>query len=40
VLASRELRERSRVLAARCQYVELGSLPGFQKTFLARIGFD
>ncbi len=40
VLASGELRERARALAARCHYLELGSLPRFQKTFLARIGFD
>ncbi len=40
VLASRALRARSRLLAARCRYIELGTLPGFQKTFLARIGFN
>jgi uncharacterized 2Fe-2S/4Fe-4S cluster protein (DUF4445 family) len=39
-LASVALRERARRLAARCRYLELGSLPGFQKTFLGRIGFE
>ncbi|OFV93599.1 MAG: hypothetical protein A3H95_08750 [Acidobacteria bacterium RIFCSPLOWO2_02_FULL_64_15] len=39
-LASVALRERARRLAAQCRYIELGSLPGFQKTFLGRIGFE
>ena len=39
-LASVTLRERARSLARRCRYLELGSLPGFQKAFLRRIGFD
>jgi len=39
-LASLDLRERARALASRCRYLELGSLPGFQKAFLRRIGFD
>ncbi len=39
-LASAALRERARRLAKRCHYLELGSLPGFQKVFLKRIGFD
>ncbi len=39
-LASLALRERARQLAERCHYLELGSLAGFQKTFLGRIGFD
>ena len=38
-LASGERRERAKALAAQCHYLELGSLPGFQKTFLSRIGF-
>ncbi|MCG6873865.1 MAG: ASKHA domain-containing protein [Betaproteobacteria bacterium] len=40
VLASVALRERARGIASRCRYLELGSLPGFQKAFLRRIGFD
>ncbi len=39
-LASAALRERASRLAKRCRYIELGSLPGFQKIFLSRIGFD
>lgn len=39
VLASAGLRERARELARRCRYLELGSVPGFQKAFMARIGF-
>ena len=39
-LASVAVRERAREIAARCRYLELGSLPGFQKTFLRRIDFD
>jgi len=39
-LASTKLRERARRLAEQCHYIELGSLPGFQKAFLGRIGFD
>jgi uncharacterized 2Fe-2S/4Fe-4S cluster protein (DUF4445 family) len=39
-LASLAMRERSRGIAARCRHLELGSLPGFQKVFLGRIGFD
>jgi uncharacterized 2Fe-2S/4Fe-4S cluster protein (DUF4445 family) len=39
-LASVALREEARQLATRCRYLELGSLPGFQKAFLRRIGFD
>jgi uncharacterized 2Fe-2S/4Fe-4S cluster protein (DUF4445 family) len=39
-LASSALRERSRQLAARCRYLELGSLPGFQRIFMRRIGFE
>jgi uncharacterized 2Fe-2S/4Fe-4S cluster protein (DUF4445 family) len=38
-LASKALRSRACELASRCRYLELGSMPGFQKTFLARIGF-
>jgi len=40
VLASASARERARQLARRCRYLQLGSLPGFQKAFLGRIGFD
>jgi uncharacterized 2Fe-2S/4Fe-4S cluster protein (DUF4445 family) len=40
VLASERARGRAQVLARRCRYLELGSLPGFQKAFLTRIGFD
>ena len=40
VLVSSALRERSRRLATRCRYLELGSLPGFQRIFMRRIGFE
>lgn len=39
-LASTKLRQRARRLAAQCRYIELGALPGFQKAFLARVGFE
>ena len=39
-LASTSMRERARGIAARCRYLELGSLPGFQKMFMRRIGFE
>ncbi len=39
-LASVSMRERARRIAARCRYLELGSLPGFQKMFMRRIGFE
>ena len=39
-LVSSALRERARGLAARCRYLELGSLPDFQRIFMRRIGFD
>ena len=39
-LASAALRERARHLALRCHYLELGSLPGFQRVFMRRIGFE
>ena len=39
-LASSALRERARRLATRCRYLELGSLPGFQRIFMRRIGFE
>jgi uncharacterized 2Fe-2S/4Fe-4S cluster protein (DUF4445 family) len=39
-LASLECRARAAELAARCRYLELGTLPQFQKTFARRIGFD
>ena len=39
-LASAALRERARRLGERCHYLELGSLPGFQRVFMRRIGFD
>jgi len=38
-LASGTVRGRANELAVRCRYLELGSVPGFQKAFLARIGF-
>ena len=39
-LASVERRTRAAELAARCRYLELGTLPQFQKTFMRSIGFD
>jgi uncharacterized 2Fe-2S/4Fe-4S cluster protein (DUF4445 family) len=39
-LASAALRDRARRLALRCRYLELGSLPGFQRVFIRRIGFE
>ena len=39
-LASAALRDRARDLAERSRYLELGSLPGFQRIFMRRIGFD
>jgi uncharacterized 2Fe-2S/4Fe-4S cluster protein (DUF4445 family) len=39
-LASAALRDRARLLALRCHYLELGSLPGFQRVFVRRIGFE
>jgi uncharacterized 2Fe-2S/4Fe-4S cluster protein (DUF4445 family) len=39
-LASAALRDRARRLARRCHYLELGSLPGFQRVFMRRIGFE
>lgn len=39
-LASAALRDRARRLAERCHYLELGSLPGFQRIFMRRIGFE
>jgi uncharacterized 2Fe-2S/4Fe-4S cluster protein (DUF4445 family) len=39
-LASGASRARAAELAARCRYLELGTLPQFQKTFVRRIGFD
>jgi uncharacterized 2Fe-2S/4Fe-4S cluster protein (DUF4445 family) len=39
-LASAASRARAAELAARCRYLELGTLPQFQKTFARRIGFD
>ena len=38
-LTSRAVREQGRRLAARCRYIELSSLRGFQKCFLRNIGF-
>ena len=40
VLSSAALRDRARSLAERCRYLELGSLPDFQRIFMRRIGFD
>ena len=39
-LSSAVLRDRARSLAERCRYLELGSLPDFQRIFMRRIGFD
>ena len=39
-LASAGLRDRARGLAGRCRYLELGSLPDFQRVFIRRIGFE
>lgn len=39
-LASAALRDRARRLALRCRYLELGTLPGFQRVFMRRIGFE
>ncbi|HEY4685061.1 MAG TPA: ASKHA domain-containing protein [Dehalococcoidia bacterium] len=39
-LASTTLRERAQRLAAQCRYIELGSLPGFEKAFLGRLPFS
>jgi len=39
-LSSAALRDRARTLASRCRYLELGSLPDFQRIFMRRIGFD
>jgi len=39
-LASAALRDRARALALRSRYLELGSLPGFQRIFMGRIGFE
>jgi uncharacterized 2Fe-2S/4Fe-4S cluster protein (DUF4445 family) len=40
ILASRRARQEAAAIAARCRYVELSTLAGFQKTFLHHIGFD
>ena len=40
MLASTRARRRAAQLACRCRYLELSTLPGFQKSFLNRIGFD
>ena len=39
-LGSAALRDRATRLAARCRYLELGSLPDFQRIFIGRIGFE
>lgn len=39
-LASLRSRARAAELAARCRYLELGTLPQFQKAFVRSIGFD
>jgi uncharacterized 2Fe-2S/4Fe-4S cluster protein (DUF4445 family) len=39
VLTSTEQRARAREIAARCDYVELGFMDTFRKTFIGRIGF-
>ena len=40
MLASTGARARAAALARRCRYLELSTLPRFQKSFLNRIGFD
>ncbi len=40
MLASARARAEAGELAARCRYVELSTLAGFQKTFLQHIGFN
>ena len=40
VLTSVTARARAARLAADCHYVELGTMAGFQKTLMRRIGFD
>ncbi len=40
VLASSALRERALGIAGRCRYLELGSLPDFQRIFMRRISFE
>lgn len=40
MLASGKARQEAGELAARCRYVELSTLPRFQKTFLRHIGFN
>jgi uncharacterized 2Fe-2S/4Fe-4S cluster protein (DUF4445 family) len=40
MLASGRARDEAGELAARCRYVELSTLAGFQKTFLQHIGFN
>ena len=40
MLACGREREQAAELAARCRYVELSTLAGFQKTFMQHIGFD
>lgn len=40
ILGSAAVRDHARQLAGRCRYLELGSLPHFQRTFMRRIGFD
>ncbi len=39
-LASAALRERALGIAQRCRYLELGSLPDFQRIFMRRISFE
>jgi hypothetical protein len=39
MLASGRARDEAGELAARCRYVELSTLAGFQKTFLQHIAF-
>jgi uncharacterized 2Fe-2S/4Fe-4S cluster protein (DUF4445 family) len=40
MLASRHAREQAGEIAARCGYIELSTLAGFQKAFLHHIGFN
>jgi hypothetical protein len=40
MLASGRARDEAGEVAARCHYVELSTLAGFQKTLLQHIGFN
>ncbi len=40
MLASGAARAQAAGIAARCRYVELSTVPGFQQVFMQHIGFD